>query len=150
MGFKQYPDNIATTIYVDEEVHISDISLDENNQLSSFGIQLYKYGLNTDVKIYIRAYTLAEELIAESLPIRVADIPSDTPYFYGWFYFNFMPRLNMEAAEDVRFKLYLSDYTFSEASWIGAVYDWPVTMGYNDAPDQIQACPFALDLIGAK
>jgi len=150
MPFKQYPDNIATSVCISSEIYISDIDSGENTQLQDFGIQVFKYGLNTNVKMTVKAYTLADELIAESEFIDVDNIPTDTDYWYGWIYFKFNPRINLVDTEAVRFKFSLSGYTYSEASWVGLVYDWPITMGYNDNPDQIPDSPYAIDLLGKK
>ena len=150
MPFKQYPDDIATTIYVDSEIHLSDIDSNENTQLQYFGIQLFKYGLNANVDLFIKAYDLADNLIATSQKIDAEQFPTATDYFYGWVYFKFEPRLNMTDGTGIRFKLSLVDYTFSEASWIGAIYDWPITMGYHTNPQQLDTCPYAIDLIGAN
>jgi hypothetical protein len=149
MAFEQYPDNIATTIYVDEEIQLSDIIYTEKTQLQYLGLQLFKYGFNTGVNLYINAYTTSDVLIATSERIKIDQFPSETDYFYGWVYFKFDKRVNL-SGNAVRFKLFLENYTFSEASWIGAVYDWPTTMGYNDYSDQITSSPFALDVIGAS
>lgn len=149
MSFSQYPDNIATSIYVNEEIHLSDITSDINTQARYLGVQLFKYGLNTGVDMYIKAYDVGDVLITTSERIKVEQVPQDTNYFYGWFYFKFEPRLTMDTINPIRFKLYLDNYTFSEASWIGAVYDWPTEMGYG-TNSQVQLCPYALDLIGAN
>ena len=148
MTFGAYPDDIAVTIYVDTEIQISDIQADDNQQLRYFGVQVFKYGLNTGVDLFVKAYTTADVLIGTSEIIRVSEIPDDTDYFYGWLYFRFEKRINLPSASEVRFKLFANSYTFSESSWIGLVYDWPTEMGYNDYSDQIQGSPFAIDLIG--
>ena len=148
MSFGAWPDNIATTIYVDSEIQLSDITADENQQLAYFGLQIFKYGLNTGVNLYVKAYTTGDVFLTQSEPIRVKNIPTETDYFYGWLYFKFTKRVNLPSSGPVRFKLFAENYTFSESSWIGAVYDWPTTMGYNDFTDQIQESPFAIDLIG--
>jgi hypothetical protein len=151
MGFVQYPDNIATSIYVDDEIQLSDIDSVINTQLRYFGLQIFKYGLNTNVNMYIKAYKVSDDsLIGTSDMIKVSEIPTETDYFYGWIYFRFAKRLSMTGATAVRFKLFLENYTFSEDSWIGAVYDWPTQMGYNSSSDQIQDAPFSIDLIGAN
>ena len=149
MAFDLYPDNIATSIYVDKEIQLSDITSDVNTQARYLGVQLFKYGPNTGVNMYVKAYDVSDTLLATSETLRVKQIPSDTDYFYGWFYFKFEPRVTMDTVNPVRFKLLLENYTFSESSWIGAIYDWPTTMGYGNST-QIQGSPFALDLIGAN
>ena len=149
MAFKQYPDNIATSIYLDDEMQLSDITYTSKTQLRYLGLQIFKYGLNSNVKLYIKAYTTSDVLITTSEAIKIDQFPNETDYFYGWVYFKFDKRVNLSSTA-VRFKLYLENYTFSEASWIGAVYDWPTKMGYNDYTDQINESPFTLDLIGAS
>ncbi len=148
--FSQWPDNIVTTIYVDEEIHLSDITYSSNTQIQYLGVQLFKYGLNTGVDLYCKAYDTNDVLIQTSEAIKIESIPTDTNYFYGWVYFKFDPRVNLASSPATRFKLHFANYTFSESSWIGAVYDWPITMGYDSSPDQIQDSPFALDIIGAN
>lgn len=148
MGFS-YPDDIAVSIYVDTEIQLSDITSDVKTQGEYLGIQLFKYGANTGVNMYIKAYNTSDTLLATSELLRTSSIPTTTDYFYGWFYFKFDPRLSMGTVNAVRFKLFLDNYTFSESSWIGAVYDWPTEMGYN-SDSQIQSCSFALDLLGAN
>lgn len=149
MAFDQYPDNIATTIYIDEEIHLSDITYSANTQVEYIGLQIFKYGLNTDVSMSIKVYDTSDVLIDTSEAILVSQLPNETNYFYGWVYFKFTKRINLPSSPAKRFKLSLSGYTFSEASWIGAVYDWPTTMGYT-ATDQLMDTPFALDIIGAN
>jgi len=150
MGFSQYPDDIVTSIYQGDEIQLTDADTVINSQVSYFGLQIFKYGLNTDVLMNIKAYTTADVLIATSETIRVNDIPTETDYFYGWIYFKFSPRLTTSGGTAVRYKLSLSGYTFSESSWIGAVYDWPTQMGYKSSPDQIQDSPFSIDILGAN
>lgn len=150
MGFSQYPDNIVTTIYVDEEIQLSDITYSTKTQVEYLGLQIFKYGLNTGVGMSIKVYDTNDVLIDTSETIQVSQIPNDTNYFYGWVYFKFTKRINLPNSPAKRFKLALSGYTFSESSWIGAVYDWPVTMGYDASPDQINDALFALDIIGAN
>jgi hypothetical protein len=150
MAFSQYPDNIVTSIYVDEEIQLSDITYSDKTQVEYLGLQIFKYGLNTGVTMTIKAYDTSDVLIDTSEIVRVSEIPTETDYFYGWVYFRFAKRVNLPNSPAKRFKLALSGYTFSESSWIGAVYDWPITMGYNSSPDQITDSPFALDIIGAN
>jgi hypothetical protein len=150
MGFGAYPDDIVTTIYVDEEIQLSDITTTDVEQLRYFGIQCFKYGANANVNMKIKAYNSSDELIGESEKLFVSNIPDSTDYFYGWLYFRFEKRINLSNGSYVRFKIELENYSFSEASWFGVVYDWPTTMGYNPSPDQIQDAPYAIDLIGDR
>jgi len=150
MAFAQYPDNIVTTIYVNEEIHLSDISYTTKTQVEYLGVQLFKYGLNTSVTMTVKVYDTSDVLIDTSEIIPVSDIPTDTNYWYGWVYFKFTKRINLPNSPAKRFKLSLSGYTFSESSWLGVVYDWPTTMGYDASPDQINDALIALDVIGAN
>jgi hypothetical protein len=150
MAFSQYPDNIVTSIYVDEEIQLSDITYSTKTQVEYLGVQIFKYGLNTGVNMTVKVYDTSDVLIDTSEIVPVSDIPTATNYFYGWVYFKFTKRINLPNSPAKRFKLALTGYTFSESSWIGAVYDWPVTMGYDSSPDQINDALFALDIIGAN
>jgi len=148
--FDQWPDEINATILKGSTAFITEAMPQENNQLKEFGIQLFKYGSVPDVTMLVKAYTTGDVLIASSELIRTNDIPGDTDYFYGWFQFEFEPRINLPSASGVKFYLELSGYTFSEAGWVAMISDWPITMGYNNSPDQIQDAPIALDFIGAR
>lgn len=148
--FEQWPDEINATILKGSSAFITDATPQENNQLKNYGIQLFKFGSVADVNMRVKAYTTGDVLIATSELISTNDIPSDTDYFYGWFYFNFEPRINLPASTAKRFRLELEGYSFSESGWIAMISDWPVTMGYDTSPDQIQDSPIALDFIGAR
>jgi hypothetical protein len=146
--FEQYPDDIAVHIYESSEIQLTDARADVSTQLKYFGLQVFKHGVNSGVHLYVKAYTTSDVLIATSKIVKASDIPGT--YFYGWVYFEFDQRINFPSTSDVRFKLFVDNYTFSESDWVGAVYDWPITMGYNGTPDQIQDAPFAIDIIGAS
>jgi len=148
--FDQWPDEINATILKGSSAYITDGTPLENNQLQEFSMQLFKFGSVPNVSMVVKAYTTSDVLLATSEAISTNDIPSDTDYFYGWFMFKFEPRINLTSASGLRFRLELSGYTFSESGWIAMISDWPVTMGYNASPDQIQDAPIALDFLGAR
>lgn len=150
MGFKQYPDDIAVQVLTGgNEMFITSATADELYQLSHMRIQLFKYGaVDPNVIMSVSAYD-DTDLIGTSSTIKVEEIPTETDYFYGWFKFTFDPRINLRYTPNTIFKMNFAGYSYSDSAWLGAVLDWPVTMGYNDSPDQIQDAPFALELVGA-
>jgi len=148
MNFNSWPDDIVTSIYVDEELHLFDLTPNTQNEGRYLGVQLFKYGaVPGTTYMNVKAYTTGDVLVATSSAITVASIPRDTDYFYGWFQFEFSPRLPMAASDTYRFKLALTNYTFSESTWIGIVRDWPTKMGFF-TDSQIQASPIAGQLTG--
>lgn len=148
MNFSQYPDTLAVDIATSDEIHITDLTPNTDNQAEYLGVQLFKYGaVDTSINMYVKAYTTGDVLIATSSPISVSDIPSDTNYFYGWFNFNFTPRMTMDASTPIRFNLYLPSYTFSESAWIGAIHDWPTKMGLSTST-QVDESPISIYLSG--
>ena len=154
MSFRQYPDNIVAII-CDGPPTVIDLGAptpDANQQLEVIGMQLFKYGAHAaGVRLRANAYVGAE-LIGSSDWQTVSEIElkyQETNYFYGWIRLTFNPRINFNAAAPTRFALELDNYVYSASAWIGVVLDWPITMGYNDNPDQINEAPVALEFYGA-
>lgn len=152
--FRQYPDNIAVII-CNGTPHVIDLGAPtplDNEQLEMIGVQVFKIGLQPTVKLRVNAY-VDGDLIQSTNWIDMSVIEGlypETDNFYGWLRFEFSPRLNFRSDGPTRFELELNNYSFSETGWIAAVYDWPVQMGYNADPDQIQDAPVALELLGAR
>ncbi len=153
MAFQQYPDSIAVVIsdgspYV---IDLGTVQPDVNQQLEVFGVQLFKSGVQPTVTMVVNAYDGAT-LLATTASVRVADIESAYPatdHFYGWVRFTFTPRMNLLAADTTRFELELTNYTYSDSIFIGAVLDWPITMAYNSTVTTVNAAPMAIELYGA-
>ena len=157
MAFAQYPEPIVVIICNGPQ-HVIDLGTAKptvsNTQLSVFGCQIFKYGVQPSVQLRVNAY-YDGELQASSNWFRVSQIENDpelntTGYFYGWIRFTFEPRINFRTALSTRFELELMNYSFSEAQWIGAVLDWPITMGYNTTPGDIEDTPIAMELYQAE
>lgn len=150
MAFNQWPDDIVASVMLDGNSFISDINPTiQDTQLSRFGMQLFRHGSLSDVKMSVKAFTTGDVEIAQSEKIDISKLDTDQD-FYGWVFFEFKPRINMPVATPKRFRFILDNYTFSESGWIAMIHDWPVTMGYNSTPGQIQDAPIAIDLIGAN
>lgn len=152
--FAQYPATISAIICSGSPYKIDLGTVTSTNgtqQLERAGIQIFKRGLQPTVTMKLNAYR-SSTLIATSESIAVSAIEAayaDTSNFYGWVRFTFSPRLNLITSTATRFELELTNYSFDEnATWIGAIRDWPITMGYQSSPDQIQAAVIAMELYG--
>lgn len=155
MAFDQYPDNLAVVVCDDfDSNHIIDLGFidpDEDQQLAYFGVQIFKRGLQPNVSMTVVAYD-SITLIGTSEPVLVSTIESeypDTANFYGWVRFSFDPRMNLNNGTTTSFSLILSNYVYSANVFIGAVKDWPTTMGFNTTVTNINDAPFAIELYGA-
>lgn len=154
MSFAQYPDSIAAVICTGSPfvIDLGTINPTSNGQLEYLGVQIFKRGLQPLVHMKINAY-LSTTLRATSADIVVGTIEQQyaaTANFYGWVRFEFDPRLNLNTTETLRYELELTGYAYTEDTvFIGAVFDWPVTMGFNSAPGSVNAAPIALELYGA-
>lgn len=155
MAFSQYPDSIAVIISDGSPftIELSGVTPTANQQLSVYRMQIFKRGLQPNVTMRVKAY-IAGVLKATSEAVAVSQIESEysaTDNFYGWVNFNFSPRYNFNLSAETKFQLELSNYTFTEGLiYIGAVLDWPVTMGFNAAPGSVNSSPVAIELYGAS
>lgn len=155
MGFKQYPDSIAVIIAdgTPFKIALGGVTPTLNQQLTVYRMQIFKRGLQPNVTMRVKAY-VAGVLKATSEAIAVSQIESEysaTENFYGWVNFNFVPRYNFNLSAETKFQLELSNYAFTEdLVYIGAVLDWPVTMGFNAAPGSVNSSPVAIELYGAS
>lgn len=152
--FSQWPDQLSVDI-CDGQPNTIDLgsvtATSETQQLEKIGVQIFKRGLQPGVSMVVKAYR-STTLIATSASVNVSDIEAaydETDNFYGWVRFSFEPRVNLVTSTATRFELELSNYSFDETStWIAAVKDWPVTMGYASSPGQINGAIMALELWG--
>lgn len=155
--FREYPDTIVASI-CDGSPFIIGLGTvtptTATRQLTQLGVQLFKCGLQPTVTMRINAYRSVSTLVGQSQIFNVSDIETAYPatnQFYGWVRFTFSPRLNLPINVATRFELELFNYSYNETtSWIGAIYDWPVTMGYNTSPGQVTSSPMAIELYGAE
>jgi hypothetical protein len=153
MAFQQYPNNIVAVICNGPPtvIDLGAPTPDDNQQLEVIGVQVFKYGLITGVRMRINAY-FSSALFGSSEWVNVSAIQTKygaTDYFYGWVRWTFNPRVNFRESGPTRFELELENYTYSNDAWIGVVLDWPITMAYNDTPGDIQDAPVALEFYGA-
>lgn len=154
--FAQWPEPLVAVICngLPHEIFITEmLSTNGTQQLERMGVMIFKRGLQPTVTMQLKAYRNSV-LIGSSDLWTVADIEalhndSGTGNFLGWIRFRFTPRLNLSGTDHTRFVLELGNYSYSEATtWIGAVLDWPITMGYNATPGTVSSAPVALELYG--
>lgn len=154
MAFDQYPDSIAVIISSGSPytIDLGTVTPDEDQQLSIYRVQIFKRGVQPNVRMKVSAY-ISDVLQGESAWVNVSDIEAAYPAtanFYGWIAFTFSPRFNLNSAVGTRFELELENYVYTEdAVFIGVVLDWPVTMGFNASPGAASSAPVALELYGA-
>jgi hypothetical protein len=138
------------------EIFITEmLSTEGSQQIERMGVMIFKRGLQPTVTLQLKAYRDAV-LIGSSDLWTVSEIESlhntnGTGNFVGWIRFRFTPRLNLSAVDHTRIVLELGNYAYTESTtWIGAVLDWPITMGYNATPGTVSSAPVALELYGQK
>lgn len=153
--FAQWPEPLVAVICSGgNEIFITEmLSTDGTQQIERIGIMLFKRGLQPTVTLQLKAYRNST-LIGSSDLWTVADIEAQhasTSNFLGFIRFKFNPRLNFSSAANTRIVLELGNYTYTEGTtWIGAVLDWPTTMGYNATPGTITSAPVAMEIYGYK
>lgn len=154
--FAQWPEPMVAVICngLPHEIFITEmLSTDGTQQIERMGVMIFKRGMQPTVTMQLKAYRDAV-LIGSSDLWTVSDIEAlhnSTANFLGWIRFRFTPRLNLSATDHTRIVLELGNYSYTEATtWIGAVLDWPITMGYNETPTTVSSAPVALELYGQK
>lgn len=153
MAFQQYPDSIAVIRSTGSPytIDLGTVDPDDNQQLQVYRVQIFKRGLQPNVRMRVNAY-ISDVLQGVSQDVVCSQIEADysaTDNFYGWIGFTFSPRFNLNTATPTRFELELENYSFSETVFIAVVLDWPVTMGFNASPGSVNSSPVALELYGA-
>lgn len=156
--FGQWPQVTAAVICngTPHEIFITSmLSTEGTQQIERMGIMFFKRGLQPTVTLQLKAYR-DSVLIGTSDIWTVSEIEnlhndSGTGNFRGWIRFRFSPRLNLSAIDHTRIVLELGNYSYAEgATWIGAILDWPTTMGYNASPTTVSSAPVAIELYGWK
>lgn len=154
--FATWPENLPVTICngLPHTIGLTEMqSTSGTRQIERIGVMLFIRGLAAQaaVTMQLKAYVGAT-LIGSSDLWTVSEITanySSTDNFLGFCRFTFSPRLNLKAGGLTRLELVLGNYAFTEGTtWIGAVSDWPTTMGYNTTPGTITAAPVAMELYG--
>lgn len=152
--FAQWPDPLIAVICNDtpHTIGITQmLSTAGTQQIERVGIMIYKRGLQPNVTLQLKAYRDGD-LIGSSDIWTAAEIEAHhNGNFLGWLRFTFSPRFNLSADDLTSLTLELGNYSYvEETTWIGAILDWPVTMGYNATPGTISSAPVALELYGHK